>query len=190
MEFHGNPWNSLESMKFLFQQYFCNSSIATVVLQQYCCNSTVATVVLQQYCCNNSVATVLLQQYCCNSTVATVLGPVRSNAIPVVTSGNPVVSSGKYEACSTSGSSETGRLTRDPQVVSLEITDFRLTTTPRSGLAGPEPKFLSKFILGPEPDTAPYVFFFSAHDPPIKKNDFISRFFQAKTSQGTPQNTP
>ena len=34
-----------------------------------------------------------------------------------------------------------------------------LTTTPRSGPAGPEPKLLSKFIFGPEPDTAPYDFF-------------------------------
>ena len=52
-----------------------------------------------------------------------------------------------------------GRLTRDSQVVSLEIPDFRLTTTPRSGPAGPEPKFLSQFIFGTEPDTAPYDFF-------------------------------
>ena len=39
-----------------------------------------------------------------------------------------------------------GRLTRDYQAVSLEITEFRNTTSP------PEPNFFVKFILGPEPD--------------------------------------
>ena len=63
----------------LYQQYCCNSAVATVLLQR--CNSTVAAVLLQQYCCNSTVATILLQQIRFRSGSGPV--PVRSGSGPV-----------------------------------------------------------------------------------------------------------
>ena len=71
-----------------------------------------------------------------------------------------------------------GRLTRDSRVVSLEIPDSWLTTTPRSGPAGPEPKFLSKFIFGPEPDSAPYDFFLTTPHR-SSKNRFFENLYKS-----------
>jgi len=60
------------------------------------------------------------------------------------------------------------------------------TQTPRFGLAGPEPKFLSKFIFGPEPDTAPYDFFFCTRYTDKKNRLFENLYKSLFPSQNMP----
>ena len=61
---------------------------------------------------------------------------------------------------------------------------------PRSGPAGPGPKFLSKFIFGPEPDGRIRRKKKYTRPTDSQKIDFlkiyISRFFQAKICLGPP----